>query len=134
MENLRASSFNSNWPSSNRKALLTRANHIKTKCINYNGRLAPISSTRFFYNRCCPRCQNKKNLHSGEIIEDRHICVVCRNETVTIKAIKFGMLITTKGVALTDGSHGEQIKVKNIKSNRIISGQVTGISEVTVIF
>ncbi len=44
------------------------------------------------------------------------------------------MLITTKGVALTDGSHGEQIKVKNIKSNRIISGQVTGISEVTVIF
>lgn len=78
--------------------------------------------------------KTKKNLHSGEIIEDRHICVVCRNETVTIKAIKFGMLITTKGVALTDGSHGEQIKVKNIKSNRIISGQVTGISEVTVIF
>ena len=76
----------------------------------------------------------KKNLRSGEIIEDRDICVVCRNETVTIKAIKFGMIITTKGVALKDGSHGEQIKVKNIKSNRIINGQVTGISEVTVIF
>jgi flagella basal body P-ring formation protein FlgA len=76
----------------------------------------------------------KKNLRLGEIIEDRDICVVCRNETVTIKAIKFGMIITTKGVALKDGSHGEQIKVKNIKSNRIISGQVTGVSEVTVIF
>lgn len=76
----------------------------------------------------------KKNLRAGEILEDRDICVVCRNETVTIKAVKSGMTITTKGVALTDGSHGEQIRVKNSKSNRIIEGRVTGISEVTVIF
>ncbi|MCG9581798.1 flagellar basal body P-ring formation protein FlgA [Vibrio tubiashii] len=76
----------------------------------------------------------KKNLRSGDIIEARDICVVCRNETVTIKAVKSGMTITTKGVALTDGSHGEQIRVKNSKSNRIIEGRVTGISEVTVIF
>lgn len=76
----------------------------------------------------------KKNLQTGKIIEDRDICVVCRNETVTIKATKSGMTITTKGVALTDGSHGEQIRVKNSKSNRIIEGRVTGISEVTVIF
>ncbi|NOH81315.1 flagellar basal body P-ring formation protein FlgA [Vibrio sp. RE86] len=76
----------------------------------------------------------KKNLRVGEIVEDRDICVVCRNETVTIKAVKSGMIITTKGVALTDGSHGEQIRVKNSKSNRIIEGRVSGISEVTVIF
>lgn len=76
----------------------------------------------------------KKNLRAGEILEDRDICVVCRNETVTIKAVKSGMTITTKGVALTDGSHGEQIRVKNSKSNRIIEGRVSGISEVTVVF
>jgi flagella basal body P-ring formation protein FlgA len=76
----------------------------------------------------------KKNLRTGDIIEARDICVVCRNETVTIKAVKSGMTITTKGIALTDGSHGEQIRVKNSKSNRIIEGRVTGISEVTVIF
>ncbi|MGF1908035.1 flagellar basal body P-ring formation protein FlgA [Vibrio kasasachensis] len=76
----------------------------------------------------------KKNLRAGEIIEQRHICVVCRNDIVTIKAVKSGMTITTKGVALSDGSHGDQIKVKNSKSNRIIDGKVTGISEVTVIF
>ncbi|KOO12917.1 flagellar basal body P-ring formation chaperone FlgA [Vibrio xuii] len=76
----------------------------------------------------------KKNLRAGEVIEDRDICVVCRNETVTIKAVKSGMTITTKGVALTDGSHGEQIRVKNSKSNRIIEGRVSGISEVTVVF
>ncbi|EGA69514.1 flagellar basal body P-ring biosynthesis protein FlgA [Vibrio sinaloensis DSM 21326] len=78
--------------------------------------------------------KTKKNLRSGEIIEENDICVVCRNETVTIKAVKSGMVITTKGVAMTDGSHGEQIRVKNSKSNRIIEGRVTGISEVTVVF
>ncbi|WP_159651480.1 flagellar basal body P-ring formation chaperone FlgA [Vibrio atypicus] len=78
--------------------------------------------------------KTKKNLRSGEVIEENDICVVCRNETVTIKAVKAGMVITTKGVALTDGSHGEQIRVKNSKSNRIIEGRVTGISEVTVVF
>ncbi|MBA5763453.1 flagellar basal body P-ring formation protein FlgA [Vibrio sp. 404] len=76
----------------------------------------------------------KKNLRAGEIIEQRDICVVCRNDIVTIKAVKSGMTITTKGVALSDGSHGEQIKVKNSKSNRIIDGKVTDIAEVTVIF
>ncbi|MDN3609352.1 flagellar basal body P-ring formation chaperone FlgA [Vibrio ostreicida] len=76
----------------------------------------------------------KKNLRTGEILESNDICVVCRNETVTIKAVKSGMTITTKGTALTDGTHGEQIRVKNTKTNRIIEGRVSGISEVTVVF
>ena len=78
--------------------------------------------------------KTKKNLRSGEVVESSDVCVVCRNETVTIKAQKSGMTITTKGTALTDGTHGEQIRVKNSKSNRIIEGRVTGIAEVTVIF
>ncbi|MCL9783910.1 flagellar basal body P-ring formation protein FlgA [Vibrio sp. S4M6] len=76
----------------------------------------------------------KRNIRAGEAIESSDICVVCRNETVVIKAIHNGMAITTKGTALTDGSQGEQIKVKNNKSNRIIVGRVTGIAEVTVQF
>lgn len=76
----------------------------------------------------------KKSLRTGDVVETNDICVVCRSESVTIKAVKSGMTITTKGVALTDGTHGEQIRVKNSKSNRIIEGRVTGISEVTVIF
>lgn len=78
--------------------------------------------------------KTKKNIRSGEILESDDVCVVCRNETVTIKANKSGMTITTKGTALTDGAHGDQIRVKNNKSNRIIEGRVTGIAEVTVIF
>ncbi|WGV99605.1 flagellar basal body P-ring formation chaperone FlgA [Vibrio sp. YMD68] len=76
----------------------------------------------------------KRNLNVGSVIQDKDICVVCRNETVVIRAVKEGMAITTKGIALSDGVAGEQIRVKNSKSNRIIEGRVTGINQVTVQF
>jgi len=76
----------------------------------------------------------KKNIRQGEVIERRDICVVCRNESVVIKAVKGELTITTKGTALSDGAQGEQVRVKNTKSNRIINAIVTGIAEVTVTF
>ncbi|EHD2249107.1 flagellar basal body P-ring formation protein FlgA, partial [Vibrio vulnificus] len=51
-----------------------------------------------------------------------------------IKATKDGMTITTQGTSLQDGATGEQVRVKNDKSQRIIEGIVTGIAEVTVSF
>ncbi|MCW4440807.1 flagellar basal body P-ring formation chaperone FlgA [Vibrio splendidus] len=76
----------------------------------------------------------KKNLRPGDVVERGDICVVCRNEKVIIQAVKGGMTITTKGTALTDGSMGDQVRVKNDKSQRIIEGIVTSMSEVTVYF
>lgn len=76
----------------------------------------------------------KKNIRPGNVIERGDVCVVCRNEKVVIQAVKGGMTITTKGTALSDGSAGDQVRVKNDKSQRIIEGIVTGISEVTVYF
>ncbi len=64
----------------------------------------------------------------------KRVCVVCRNDSVLIQAISNGMNITTKGTALSDGSLGQQIRVKNDKSNRIIDAQVSGIGEVVVQF
>ncbi|WP_394252512.1 flagellar basal body P-ring formation chaperone FlgA [Vibrio profundi] len=76
----------------------------------------------------------KKNIRPGNVIERGDVCVVCRNEKVVIQAVKGGMTITTKGTALSDASAGDQVRVKNDKSQRIIEGIVTGISEVTVYF
>jgi flagellar basal body P-ring formation protein FlgA len=78
--------------------------------------------------------KTKRNIPMGRIITQNDICLVCRRENVIIKAVKNDMTITTKGIALSDGSLGEQIKVKNEKSQRIISATVTGITEVTVQF
>ncbi len=76
----------------------------------------------------------KRSVRLGDVVERNDICVVCRNEKVTIKAVKAGMTLTTQGTALQDGSAGDQVRVKNDKSQRIIEGIVTGIAEITVNF
>lgn len=76
----------------------------------------------------------KRNVRLGDVVERNDVCVVCRNEKVTIKAVKSGMTITTQGTALQDGSAGDQVRVKNDKSQRIIEGIVTGIAEITITF
>ncbi|EDL54990.1 MULTISPECIES: flagellar basal body P-ring formation chaperone FlgA [Vibrio] len=76
----------------------------------------------------------KKNMNMGDVIERNDVCVVCRNEKVVIRAVKGEMTISTKGTALTDGANGDQVRVKNDKSQRIIEGIVTGVAEITVNF
>lgn len=76
----------------------------------------------------------KKNMKVGDFISENDICIVCRNENVIIKATHGAMTITTKGTALTDGTFGTQIRVKNERSNRIISARITNVGEVTVSF
>ncbi|MCL9777434.1 flagellar basal body P-ring formation chaperone FlgA [Vibrio methylphosphonaticus] len=76
----------------------------------------------------------KRNVKLGDVIERNDVCVVCRNEKVVIRAVKSGMTISTKGTALSDGSNGDQVRVKNDKSQRIIEGIVTGVAEITVNF
>lgn len=76
----------------------------------------------------------KKSIRPGEVVERGDVCIVCRNEKVVIRAVKSGMTITTKGTSLQDGSTGDQVRVKNDTSKRIIDGQVTGIAEVTIYF
>ncbi|EPE37971.1 flagellar basal-body P-ring formation protein [Candidatus Photodesmus katoptron] len=74
----------------------------------------------------------KRNLYIGDFLEINDVCIVCRNDIVTIKAIMKGITITDKGIALKDGHNGEKIKVKNKKSKQIIEGIITGSGEVTV--
>ncbi|MGP8306530.1 flagellar basal body P-ring formation chaperone FlgA [Vibrio sp. YIC-376] len=76
----------------------------------------------------------KRSVRLGDVVERNDVCVVCRNEKVTIKAVKAGMTITTQGTALQDGSSGDQVRVKNDKSQRIIDGIVTDIAEITINF
>jgi flagella basal body P-ring formation protein FlgA len=39
--------------------------------------------------------------------------------------------VSTQAIALTDGVYGEQIDVRNPRSNRIVTGWVTGRGTVT---
>lgn len=76
----------------------------------------------------------KRNVNMGDAIQGSDICLVCRNDSVLIKAGRSGLNIVTKGTALSDGSLGEQIRVQNTKSKRVVDGTITGVGEVTVNF
>ncbi|WP_064605488.1 flagellar basal body P-ring formation chaperone FlgA [Photobacterium sp. J15] len=76
----------------------------------------------------------KRNVNMGDAVEGGDICLVCRNDSVLIKAGGNGLNIVTKGIALSDGSLGEQIRVQNTKSKRVVDGIITGVGEVTVNF
>ncbi len=76
----------------------------------------------------------KRSIRSGQVVERNDICAVCRSESVVITATNGSLTITTKGTAISDGTIGEQVKVKNDKSKRIISATVIGIGEVSVRF
>ncbi|MDV5171148.1 flagellar basal body P-ring formation chaperone FlgA [Photobacterium rosenbergii] len=74
----------------------------------------------------------KRPVRLGEIILASDICLVCRNDAVLIKAGNDGLSIITEGKALSDGSLGEQIRVQNNRSKKVITGVVSAVGEVTV--
>lgn len=76
----------------------------------------------------------KRSVRAGNVVEKNDICMVCRNDSVIIKAVKGELSIITKGTALGDGSLGDKINVKNDKSKRIVSGIVTNVGEISIRF
>jgi len=68
-----------------------------------------------------------RNLHAGAILQPAHLTtpkLIKKGEKVTILAASRVFSIKMPGRALMDGSMGEQIRVKNSKSNKIIEGTV----------
>ncbi len=58
--------------------------------------------------------------------------LVKRGQGVTILAVSGSFEIRMKGKALMDGSAGDYIKVRNIKSQRIVEGEVIGAGLIKV--
>lgn len=76
--------------------------------------------------------RSKRNIRSGFPISMNQICMVCKGDNVTIFAVIRGLKIKASGLALEDGTLGEQIKVKNKKSGKILNARVDGVESVQV--
>ncbi|MER2492625.1 flagellar basal body P-ring formation chaperone FlgA [Catenovulum sediminis] len=74
----------------------------------------------------------KRQIRSGEAILNKNICFVCQGELVTIEAVASGLSVKAVGIALSDGSYGETVSVRNKSSNRVIQGRVSSVSEVQI--
>lgn len=69
----------------------------------------------------------KQPIMAGAVIRPRIVDnpkLVQRGQGVTILAVSGGFEIRMKGKALMDGGVGQLIKVKNVKSRRIVEGEV----------
>ncbi len=77
----------------------------------------------------------RRPLRAGAVIRDQDLQeanVVEKGDTVIVTAQSGGLMVSTEGEALTDGHVGEQIRVKNLRSNRIVDARVMGPGEAQV--
>ncbi len=70
----------------------------------------------------------KRAIATGKIIKPRFITaarIVRRGESVTIVAVTQSIQVRMKGKALADGVKGQMIRVRNLKTKRVVQGIVT---------
>ncbi len=74
----------------------------------------------------------KRRIAQGRAISKKSICLVCKGDVVTIIASSKNFSIKTQGVALSSGNINEQIRVKNIRSNKVITPRIKAINQVII--
>lgn len=79
--------------------------------------------------------QVTRNLATGTILMAKDVIepkLIKRGERVVITAEKTGIGISMNGIAQSDGSRGQVIRVKNQNSERVINAIVTDVGKVSV--
>lgn len=74
----------------------------------------------------------KRNLQQGSAIYSKYICLVCEGEKVTIIAKASDFNIKSDGIAMENATIGEQVKIKNSRSGKIVFGRVTAMNKVVI--
>lgn len=79
---------------------------------------------------------SKRPIRKNEVVRQSNMApplLVAKGDYVKITAAAGQLSVSTNGIALTKGREGEQIKVRNIGSEKILRARVTGIGRVNVI-
>jgi len=74
----------------------------------------------------------KKRIAQGRAISKSSICLVCKGDVVTIIASSKSFNIKTQGVALSSGNINDQIRVRNTRSNKVITPRIKAINQVVI--
>ena len=81
--------------------------------------------------------QATRNLGADTVINKSNITepkLIKRGEKITINASTLGLNISMAGIAMMDGIKGQSIRIKNVKSKRLIQATVVKPGQVEVIF
>lgn len=74
----------------------------------------------------------KRNIQKNSAIYTSNICVICKGDPVSIIANSNTFQIKTNGTALANGTVGEQIRIKNNRSGKIVTAQVKTTNKVVI--
>ena len=78
----------------------------------------------------------KRSIRAGDILRSSSLSeplAIRKGDQIKIRATDGNLVIVTTGMALAEGRIGEQIKVRNIHSKRIIKAKITDIGQVDVV-
>ena len=68
--------------------------------------------------------RTKRDLKPGQPVHSNQICVICQGDEIDIEAAGGSFSIRTRGEAMQDGSYGDFIRVKNLKSGKTVKARV----------
>ncbi|GAW97872.1 MULTISPECIES: flagellar basal body P-ring formation chaperone FlgA [Colwellia] len=74
----------------------------------------------------------KRRIGKGKTISKKSICLICKGDMVTIIVSSDAFTIKSQGIALSSGNINEQIKVRNTRSNKVITPRVKAINQVII--
>jgi len=76
--------------------------------------------------------RTKRALNAGQILTQNDLCLVCKGDVVTIAGVSNGLSVTTQATALQDGTLGDDVKVQNLLSKRVVTAQITAVKRVEI--
>ena len=96
---------------------------------------APVSQLRgqqYTSKRQLLGASLRQGVNTETPITNQLVCVICRGDTVTIRAEGNDFAISAKGEAMSHGNPGDRIPVRNLNSRRTIQATVSGPNQVSV--
>ena len=74
----------------------------------------------------------RRRVTDGQAIQSNMLCFVCKGDRITITAEIAGMEVKTAGIAQQDGIVGDNIKVINASSQKMVIARVASPEEVVI--
>lgn len=76
----------------------------------------------------------KRGLSAGTPVTADNLCMVCRGDKVTLSAGSGGLRISVTGTALSDGTFGDTVRIRNDGSGRVVEARVEAQGRVAVAY
>jgi len=114
------------------KGTILTAQHLQSKRINISSNAGSTVTD----NKDLIGMELKRPVRTGETLRFTYVKkpnIIIKGQTVIMRVSSSRLSVQAPGIAMKDGRLGEQIKVRNEQSNRIITAMVVAPGEVSLI-